>query len=264
MENLKRMFSNSVLLLILLFGLTPTANAFQYGYGNAELDLGSLDTTISTSVATQYYGYHAGNFNLDQNDFTAADCSGLILNDWAYALSTPNGFANANTSNGISSSMAVAYAGEGCGPVSGAIAGTYVSTVGFYVPGGGDITFSIDYSLHDAMDGDEPGYTAAGSMAMMGIYQDGFAKTESKWLELAGGFDEYHDGVSSTLEVTLSGLEADSWFTLFAGTAAYVLASAFGNGCDTPLVTEPVSLLVLGTGLIGVAGFTRKRKFRTR
>lgn len=262
MEKLTRKFSSLVILLILLFGLATTASALQYGYGYAELKLDSLRITTSTPVATQYYGDYLSNYNLGQNELTATDCYNYILNDWAYALSTPNGFANANTSNGISSSTATAYAGDGYGPVSGAIAGTYVSAIGFYAPGGGDITLSIDYYLHDAIDGDEPGYSAAGSMAMLGIYQNGCSQSEGQWLKLEGAYGEYDDEILSTLHLTLSGLEASS-FTLFLGTAAYAFASTCSNGGDTAPVPEPATLLLMGAGFIGMASFS-KRKLKTR
>jgi hypothetical protein len=258
MEKLTRKFSILGILLIILFGLAPTASALQYGSGYAELNLDSLRITTSTPVATQYYGDYISKYTLGQNELAAADCYNYILNDWAFALSTDNGFADANTSNDISYSTATAYAGDGYGPVSGAIAATYVSAIGFYAPVGGDITLSIDYYLHDAIDGDEPGYSAAGSMAMLGIYQNGNSQSEGQWLRLEGAYGDYDQEMLSTLELTLSGLETNS-FTLFLGTAAYAFASTCSTGDDTAPVPEPATLLLLGSGLIGMAGFGKKK-----
>jgi hypothetical protein len=73
MEKLTRKFSILVILLIILFGLAPTASALQYGY--AELNLDLLRITTSAPVATQYYGDYKSDYTLGQNELAATDCS---------------------------------------------------------------------------------------------------------------------------------------------------------------------------------------------
>jgi hypothetical protein len=128
------------------------------------------------------------------------------------------------------------------------------------MPTGGDITINISYYLEAEIEGDEPGFAVAGAGAMLGVYQFGTERTEGDWLSLAGGFGSDADTTGwKTLEVTLSGLKAGSLFSVFAGTAAYAAAYAPGQTAPVP---EPATMLLLGTGLLGVAGFGRKRMIK--
>jgi hypothetical protein len=254
--------TNLLIIALVIFGISSTANALQYGFGYSEIDLHSFSHSENVSAYTRNLGYYSAGyaFAMDQNEMSVDSFSDFyyrwVLNDWAIAY-TSDAFAAAGTYRGTNFSVAEAMAGDGNGPYSGALAGTFVSAYQFYVPNGGDITISIDYYLESAIYGDEPGFSMAGSGAMLGIYQDGDTSSEGHWLDLAGGYGYDYDQDSSTLAITLSGLKAGSIFSVFAGTAAWAMAYAPGD--DTAPVPEPATMLLLGTGLIGIAGFSLKK-----
>ena len=260
--------TNLLIITFVIFGIGSTAHALQYGYGYSEIDLHSFNYTVngddSAKVYSRNLGWYSAGYALavDQDQVQDSSFSEIyynrVLNDWAGAY-TSDAFAKAGTDNGTNSSEAEASAGYGHGTYSGALAGTFVSAYQFYVPEGGSITFSIDYVLENKISGDEPGYSMSGSSAMLGIYQDGDTQDTGEWLDLAGGYGDEYDDFSGTLEIILSGLEKGSMFSVFAGTAAWAAAYAPGGETDTAPVPEPATMLLLGTGLVGISGLSRKK-----
>jgi hypothetical protein len=260
--------TNLLIITFVLFGICSTAHALQYGYGYSEIDLNSFNYPVNKSDSAKVYsrnlGWYSAGYALavNQNEVVADGFSEMyyesVRNDWASAC-TSGAFAAAGTYDGTNFSGAVALAGDDHGTYSGALAGTFVSAYQFLVLEGGSVTFSIDYYLANEIFGDEPGYSMSGSGAMLGIYQEGGTQGTGEWLDLAGGYGDEYDDSTGTLEITLSGLEKGSVFSVFAGTAAWAAAYAPGGETDMAPVPEPATMLLLGTGLVGISGLSRKK-----
>jgi hypothetical protein len=194
---------------------------------------------------------------LDQDEFDPGSYYGNVLNNWAMA-DTSDAWSAAGTYKGNSLAYAEANAGGSYGTYSGAFASNFVTAYEFYMPTGGDLTISIDYFLDASIESDGPGFAKAGAGAILGVFQGDNSGIQNQWLHLPDDYDMLaaEDPFTGTLTLTLSGLGEKSWFRIFAGTAAYAFAYEQGN---TEPVPEPATLMLLGIGLVGIAGFGRKR-----
>lgn len=265
--------TNVLIIALVLFGISSTANALQIGNGYSGVDLHSFNYTAGTQeVYARDLGWYSAGYALaiDQNDIDSDSFEGLyfddVLNDWAGALTAnalrPSAVATAGTTDGWTYSSVEAAAGYDAttdqyyGTYSGALAKTSVSAYEFFVAeDDSNISFNIDYYLESTISGDEPGFALAGAGAMLAIYQMDGGDDQGRWLSMDHIFGiDQEDG---TLSIVLEGLQAGSTFSVFAGTAA--LAMAYAPGGDTSPVPEPATLLLLGTGLIGIAGVSRRK-----
>ena len=250
--------------LLLMVSMVASAEAYQYGESYAAIRNLKIVPGSGSQVYSIFLGYHSESYALAMGpDEFASDASySAALNSWAQA-SAGDAWAISGFNQGLQYSEAQAVA-DGNGDWSAAMGATYAGAYGLYSAKGGSLTISIDYYLSAEIGGDGYGYSEAGAGALLGVHS-GTLGVNGDWLGVYGSyfdaknFGDPEDPLSwRTLSITLD-LAAGGFYHLFAGTTAYAYASA-----ATAPVPEPATMLLLGAGMIGLAGWSRRKNFTFR
>ena len=174
--------------------------------------------------------------------------------------------------------LAVAYPDPAGGTV---VIDLTPSTTGDYGGFADDSTPSTPTWLQTVTDGSVPKLTGGSDLPSHGIYGDGthwqefllgnFSLTDSPMADFINSFpipDHPDDGQINVYEVVVSGLEVGDWvhFDLYdsvaSGNKTKAKFAPFSHDGGANVVPEPATMLLLGTGLIGLAGLGRKKLFK--
>lgn len=124
----------------------------------------------------------------------------------------------------------------------------------FTVTGSGNITFSVSYSLTQNLSTFGPGDYSGGN-ALAGLY---LQAENSDGLESSSLYNEVNNGMTDswsqngTFNITLNFDDGDT---------GYFEAYVYNDAYSEMAVPEPSTLLLLGSGLIGLAAFGCRRRF---
>jgi len=272
-RTMKRAPLISVILVILFLAMNQTAHADLFGLSSSDDTLYTVDATTGDATllheldenvsftglaflgdqlwATDIYegGWRTGTIDLSTGDFTA--------------VSTQDGDANwhglaADQDTGLLYSIDTSYDRlKSLDPTTGVVttiaSGTGIDGRGMAYDDASDILYATDYS-HDLLYSID---TATGTKTEIG----GFGIDVHFYVGMA--YDEINDTLflntlSNLYEVDTStgmaSLIGDNDFGNIDGLAWY------GTVPEPEPVPEPATMLLLGSGLVGLAGFRRKKK----
>ena len=244
--------------LLLTVFLNCLAVAFTAGSVRAALSSQSISTiywdTLSISadsgMALQYI------WKGDVSEAEAWDA----YSAYAYDYEEADGWGDTSATASLKTATGSAWTTEdtiGESVYADADAGSYAyagRALEFYVSSGsGTLTFSVEYELEQDMETDTLGnYAEADAWVWLGLYNLDKCTDDYRLVALNNEIydgDSLSESISGILFVSLSFDEGESGW-LDAGVENYA------STCSVPL---PTTILLLGSGLFGLAGFGRRK-----
>jgi hypothetical protein len=274
LNHVNRTFKILFFTVLLVTGLFPVSLVYATSTASslATLDWTTLEwTSDNTSQSINWYNPWSQTGSVVYLNSVQQDYKSNTSWDWEplssqASYSGPEGTwigSGATTNTSIQASIDLtAQSGEFRGSSSGVHAGF------FNVTGDGNITFTINYLLSiDIAKGSALDFLQTAASAHLslsdyapgagGIYKNGDAKDIYNEKILNGSLLNFQNDNGGTMSVTAHFDDND-----IGDLRALAISFVWANQAPTSTVPEPTTMLLLGSGLIGLAGYGRKKFFK--
>ena len=249
-------------LMLTIVSLSPSAYALSIVSNTAEIYWPLINITMEPNInINMTHKESISSVSASHNNFSVMDEDRIF--DWvptgahsAIINGQNKAIADAFTDSGKLYESAYAYSDSGEYYFSVAAAYRHGR---FTVSGDGNITIEVPYLIKMDMAGYLPGDHAEGfSLADLMIFNETsslYDVSTDEFSDVIYGTNFIDETRSGTLSVTLAFNDGDSGSFSTGAINLAIVGSP-------PIIPEPTTILLLGSGLIGLAGYGRKKLFK--